>query len=110
MAIPPPNVLAESWVLDAFVREFAEYRPTFFTDAFRKRLPTVDSIKADVTKLRSVSAAGRALIADRRMAIAGVGPWRDVFVLKDKDGRYPAIICKARQQGLTYTTTIVQKA
>lgn len=108
MAMPPLNVLTESWVRDAYLKEFRESSATFFTDMFRKRLPTVESIKADVAKLRSVSPAGRALIADRRMAIASVGPWKDTFVFPDENGRYPAIICKARQQGITYTMKAVK--
>ncbi len=105
MAVPPPGFLTDSWVRDAFLREYT-YKPEWFTDAFRKRLPTEASIKADVAKLRSVSKAGRAWIADRRMAIASVGPWRDAIVLRRKGEGYPAIITKARQQGATYTTQL----
>lgn len=102
MAVPPPNMLSESWVRDAFLREYT-YKPEWFTDTFRKQLPTVESIKADVAKLRSVSKAGAAWIADRRMAIASVGPWRDTIILPRKGEGYPAIIVKARQEGVTYT-------
>ncbi len=102
MAIPPPGFMSESWVRDAFISEYV-YKPEFFTDVFRKRLPTVESIKADVAKLRSVSPAGRTWIADRRMAIASVGPWRNTIVLRRKGESYPAIITKARQAGVTYS-------
>lgn len=94
MAAPPPDMLSESWVRDAFLRD-PDCQPTFFTDIFRRRLPTVGSIRADVVKLRSVSAAGRVWIADRRMAIASVGPWRESFIVPRKGEGYPAIIIKS---------------
>ena len=106
MATPLSGMLNESWVRDAFLSEYA-YKPEFFTDAFRRRLPTVESIKADVAKLRSVSAAGRVWIADRRMAIASVGPWRDTFIMRRRGEGYPAIISKSRQQGVTYETKMI---
>lgn len=102
MAIPPPGAFTERWVRDAVLSEYV-YKPEFFTDIFRQRFPTVESIKADVAKLRSVSAAGRIWIADRRMAIASVGPWRDTFQMRKKCEAYPAIITRARQEGVTYT-------
>jgi len=108
MAIPPPEMLDESWVREAFLREYT-FKPTFFTDDFRKRLPTVESIKRDVAKLRSPSEAGRRWIEDRRMAIASVGPWRDTLFLRRKGEAYPAIMMKARQQGVTYSYSLQQR-
>lgn len=105
MATPLGNWMTESWVHDAFLREMKP--PTFFTDIYRERRPTVESIKADVAKLRSVSAAGRVLIADRRMALASVGPWRDTFIIS---GRDRSVFVKSRQEGLTYRTQMIAKS
>jgi hypothetical protein len=102
MAIPPPGFLDSNWVRDAFLREYT-YKTELFTDMFCKRGPTEASIKADVAKLKSVSAAARVWITDRRMAIASVGPWKDTLVFRRKGGGYPAIIMKSRQEGVTYS-------
>ncbi len=104
MAIPTNSLDLSGFVKEAFLQEYA-YRPQFFTDVFRRdRLPTEGSIKRDVSRLKSCSAAGRKWIADRRMAIASVGPWKDVFVFK-RDGRYPAIITRHRGGGKMWEVT-----
>lgn len=95
---------------DGFFRDrFLNYKPTaLFVDEWLsgRRRPTVESITRDVEKLRSVSAAGRAWIADRRMAIASVGPWRDTIQLRRKGEPYPAIFVKHRQECVSYSITM----
>lgn len=98
------TLLADSHFRNAFLN--APVYHSFVSDWMRERLPTEASIKADVAKLRSVSAAGCVWIADRRMAIASVGPWRDTFILRKIGEGYPAIITRARREGLTYTTRL----
>lgn len=68
-----------------------------------------ESVKRDVSKLRSPSEAGRRWIEDRRMAIASVGPWRDTIFLRRKGETYPAVMIKARQQGVTYSYSLQQR-
>ncbi len=53
MAIPPPSAQIDDWVRQGFLQEHT-YRPQLFTDAFVNLLPTVESITADVAKLRRI--------------------------------------------------------
>lgn len=100
MAMQRAETWNEEWVRKAYLEEYT-WRPTFF-DMMKPRLPTEDSIRIDVEKLRSPSKAGKAWIADRRMAIASVGSWRHTFFLPRKEGGYPAIMMRARREGVTY--------
>lgn len=75
-------------------REFLEAEPLHAHFFSLPRGPTEDSIRRDVAKLRSVSAAGRRFIEDRRQAIAGIGAYAGWLILPDERGAYPAIINK----------------
>lgn len=108
MALAPPEFFEQSWVREQFMRELRDYRAPSFIDWFSQpKRPTAESIKADVAKLKSVSEVGRAWIADRRMAIASVGPWQGVFVFP-RDGKYPLFIVKHRQERVTYSTRLAR--
>lgn len=107
MAMHRAETWNDDWVRKAFLEDYA-WKPTFF-DLMKPRRPTEDSIRNDVSELRSPSEAGRAWIADRRMAIASVGPWRDVFFLPRKAGGYPAIMIRARREGVTFEITTATK-
>lgn len=104
MAIVGTGIATDNWVRDAFLKEATDWKPQF-VEWFSTSGPTEESIKRDVAKLKSLSAAGRAHIADQRMARASIGKYRDVFFFPRSDGRPLILLTKSRQQGITYAMT-----
>lgn len=91
-----------SWHMKAFLENEPSVRSLIWP-----RRPTEDSIRRDVAKLRSVSAAGRRFIEDRRQAIAGIGAYAGWLILPDERGAYPAIINKPVSRAEFQRTMII---
>ena len=102
----PQTETGFSWLEMLIHDRIQRYEPQFL-DCFRvATLPTEQSIKTDVGKLRSVSPAGKKWITEQRMRRRSVGPYSGLFVFPDRDGRYPTIIHGGARKG--YSLSKVQ--